>query len=55
MMLSNVVDWITALLICRYGEAEYNWPAEFSDADITRAVSEWEVKGRMPEGCRYLQ
>lgn len=34
----NVVDWITALFIIRYGEAEYHWPMEFTDEDLQRAT-----------------
>jgi hypothetical protein len=49
---NNTVDWVAALLICRYGEAEYNWPVEFSDADVSRA-KEW-IKGKMPDGVLYL-
>ena len=31
------VDWITALLIVRYGEAEYFWPGELTDEELPRA------------------
>lgn len=33
----TVTDWVTALMIIRYGEAEYHWPLEFSDEDVQRA------------------
>ena len=48
----GIVGWITGLLICRYGEAEYHWPTEFSERDVIRAL-EWE-RGKLPEGCRHL-
>lgn len=48
----SIVGWITGLLICRYGEAEYHWPTEFSEGDLSRAL-EWE-RGNLPEGCRHL-
>lgn len=31
-------DWVMALMIVRYGEAEYHWPMEFSDDDVARAI-----------------
>ena len=50
---NNTVDWITALLICRYGEAEYFWPDDtFTPGDIARAA-EWSA-GKIPEGVSYL-
>lgn len=33
----TVTDWVTALMIIRYGEAEYFWPFEFTDEDVQRA------------------
>lgn len=50
---NNTVDWITGLLICRYGEAEYFWPDDtFTPGDIARAA-EW-FAGKIPEGVSYL-
>ncbi len=48
---SVYTNWLTALLIVRYGEAESYWPKEFSDKDINRAAF-W-VRGKTPEGVRY--
>lgn len=44
------LPWLLALLVVRYGEAEYWWPAEFQPADIARAL-EWEA-GVMPAAVR---
>lgn len=52
LMFGDPVGWITGLLICRYGQAEYHWPTEFSPGDIKRAM-EWEA-GLKPEGCQFL-
>lgn len=52
LMFGDPVGWITGLLICRYGQAEYYWPTEFSQGDIRRAT-EWE-NGLKPEGCQFL-
>lgn len=49
----NTVTWVIALLICRYGESEYHWPAAFTDADVHRTKS-WE-SGRHPEGVVMLK
>lgn len=47
------VSWVLALLIVRYGQAEYHWPDEgFSDEDVQRA-KEWYL-GRTPEAVAYL-
>lgn len=46
----NVVDWVTALYIVRYGENEGYWPAELSDADVVRA-HDW-AKGKLPLGVK---
>lgn len=35
------LDWITALYIVRYGEAESYWPAQLSLDDLRRAL-DWE-------------
>jgi hypothetical protein len=48
---SVYTNWLTALLIVRYGEAESFWPKEFSDKDINRAAF-W-LRGKMPEGVHY--
>ena len=48
---SVYTNWLTALLIVRYGEAESFWPKEFSDKDINRAAF-W-IRGQMPEGVSY--
>ncbi len=48
---SVYTNWLTALLIVRYGEAESFWPKEFSDKDINRAAL-W-LRGKMPEGVSY--
>jgi len=45
------VGWITALLICRYGEAEYFWPEGFTDLDAARAA-DW-LSGKTPSGVEY--
>ena len=45
------VGWVTALLICRYGEAEYFWPSDFSEKDVARAA-EW-LGGKTPTGVEY--
>lgn len=45
------LGWITALMVVRYGQAEYHWPYEFSTDDVKRA-RRW-VAGETPEGVRY--
>jgi len=45
-------NWLTALLIVRYGEAIYHWPTEYSEKDIQRAAT-W-FHGAQPEGVHYL-
>ncbi len=49
---SKYTNWITALLIVRYGEAETFWPNKFSEADIRRAAR-W-YHGECPEGVSYI-
>ncbi len=48
---SHYTDWVLALMIVRWGEAEEHWPEEFTDKDVRRAVS-W-YKGKKPEGVKY--
>ncbi len=48
---SVYTNWLTALLIVRYGEAEGYWPKEFSDKDVNRAAF-W-LRGKTPEGVHY--
>ena len=53
---NSTVGWVVALLICRYGEAEYHWPNQadgFTDEDVARA-DEWR-SGRIPEGFVHFQ
>jgi len=45
-------NWLTALLIVRYGEAVYHWPTEYSERDIQRAAR-W-FHGAKPEGVHYV-
>lgn len=42
------VPWLIALLVVRYGEAEYWWPNAFSRDDLLRAMT-WEG-GLIPAG-----
>jgi len=51
---NNTVSWVTALLICRYGEAEYHWPAtgELTEGDMSRAGE--LLKGQFPEELRII-
>lgn len=49
----NTVDWITALVIVRYGEAEYFWPHELDAEDVHRA-RRWQYGSRTPEGITYV-
>jgi hypothetical protein len=48
----NLVGWVTALYIARYGENEAYWPEELTDDDLTRALA-WE-RGNLPQTVRYL-
>ena len=45
-------DWIIALLIARYGEAEYFWPDALTQEDWERASHWWD--GDTPNGVRYI-
>ena len=49
---SEYTNWLTALLVVRYGEAVYHWPTEYSERDIQRAAR-W-FHGDKPEGVHYL-
>jgi type 1 glutamine amidotransferase len=49
----NPMPWIEALLVVRYGEAVGNWPAEFSEKDIARAVR-WAA-GEVPQGVKLIE
>ena len=44
-------NWLTALLIVRYGEAIHHWPSEYTESDIQRAAR-W-FHGAQPEGVHY--
>lgn len=48
----NIVDWITAFYVARYGENEAYWPEELDDNEVRRALA-WE-KGSVPLGVRLL-
>lgn len=48
----TTVDWITALAIARYGEAEDFWPPTFQDGDLLRAA-EWHAGAWVPEGVKF--
>lgn len=53
---NSTVGWALALLITRYGEAEYHWPDPtdgFTDEDVDRA-QKWLTRGAIPAGCFYL-
>lgn len=46
------LNWVTALLVARYGEAEYHWPTSFNDDDVLRA---WRwLGGDTPDGVTYI-
>lgn len=46
------VDWLTALAIARYGEAEDYWPDTFTADDQHRA-GQWYVGVWVPEGVKW--
>lgn len=46
-------DWITALLIVRYGESEYYWPEVFGKQDMERALT-WMKGSKTPAMITYL-
>lgn len=50
----NALDWITALLVARYGEAEYFWPETFGDEDLRRAQTWMDGSRPKPEGITYI-
>ena len=47
------VDWITALLLVMYGEAEYFWPEELGDEDLKRAYA-WLNGKKVPGVITYI-
>lgn len=47
------LSWLTALLVARYGEAEYHWPLTLGIEDVRRAYA-W-TRGNVPEGVRWAQ
>ena len=49
----NTMDWIGALVVARYGEAEYHWPERLDKEDIMRA-HRWLYRNDAPEGTEYL-
>jgi hypothetical protein len=50
----NDLDLITALLVARYGEAEYFWPETFGDDDVRRAQTWMDGSRPMPGGVTYI-
>lgn len=46
------LDWITALAVARYGEAEDYWPPAFTDGDLLRAA-QWQMGAWVPEGVKF--
>lgn len=48
----NTLDWMLALMVVRYGEAESHWPDAFTDDDVRRALL-WEA-GDTPNGVTYI-
>lgn len=54
-MFNSTVSWVLALLIKRYGEAEYFWPTDgFTDGDVKKA-NEWLQDDVAPLGLMYLK
>ncbi len=47
------LGWITALVVVRYGQAEYHWPDALTPDDVKRA-KRW-LAGETPEGVRYIE
>lgn len=47
------LGWITALVVVRYGQAEYFWPDALTPDDLKRA-RRW-LAGETPEGVRYIE
>lgn len=50
---ANELDWLTALMVGSYGEAEYNWPDEFGDDELRKA-DRWLYKNDAPNGVTYI-
>ena len=50
---ANELDWLTAFMVGRYGEAEYNWPDAFGDDDLHHA-NQWLYKNEAPNGVTYI-
>ncbi len=48
-----MLDWLTALLVVRYGEAEYFWPTEFGKEDMERALT-WMQGKKTPGMITYI-
>jgi len=46
------LDWITALYVTRYGEAEDFWPAQLGPDDLRKA-QRWLRGERRPDGVVY--
>lgn len=50
----NVLDWVSALYVVRWGEAVEHWPDVLTEKDIQRA-HDWEGgRGSIPNGLQYL-
>jgi len=47
----NVLPWVEALLVVRYGEAVEHWPGATTVADYGRAL-DWESGKNIPEPVR---
>lgn len=47
------LGWITALVVVRYGQAEYHWTDALTPDDVKRA-KRW-LAGETPEGVRYIE
>lgn len=50
----NVLPWLLALLVVRYGEAEYFWPHEFGPDDLQRAEN-WYSGKDVPKDLDVIQ
>ncbi len=46
------LDWITALYVTRYGEAEDFWPTQLGPDDVVKALR-WYRGERRPDGVVY--
>lgn len=49
---NNVLPWVVALYVAKYGEAEDAWPEALTEEDALRA-ERWFL-GDAPEGVRHL-